>query len=97
MMYLGKTMSWSCPCGTCGQAMSNSLKPDSAFILGACQNKDCDDWGKMVLIEKKSMQVIFMYGYKVDGEDAWPMLANQKGEQVWPKPTPEIFEKSSEG
>lgn len=97
-MFIGQQIYSSISCPSCGQQMGNSMSPQSAFMYCTCQTKDCDNWGIGALIEKASMQVIQVREvYIVDGKRAWPMLVNEEGKLVWPKPTPEIFEKSSEG
>jgi hypothetical protein len=91
MIYVGKHVHVTVQCGDCGKPILNQMAGrNSAFIVGSCQNSECESFCVQMTIERSSMQVIAVdvTPSSSDGKRIYPMMADKDGKQVWPKPEP---------
>ena len=88
MIYVGKHVQLQALCGDCGKPISNCMDgSQSAFIVGSCQNHECESCAAQITIERSSMQIIAVD--LVPASDGvrriYPVMADKDGRQVWPK------------
>jgi hypothetical protein len=59
----------------------------SAFIIGSCQNKECESYAVGMTVERASMQIIAIdfIPSSSGGKRMYAVVANNDGNQVWTK------------
>ena len=74
-------------CLTCGEDLRVGNEAPSAFILGYCQNMNCESYMVSLVIERATMTIIAVTpgSYIVEGKLVYPVLVDKEGVQVWPK------------
>ena len=88
MIYAGQHVFSCLRCSECGTDLGNATSPESAFYSVSCSNGDCSFSGVRYVIEKKTMEVIFVekiwYDFK-NKRQLYPVLVDKDGNQVWPE------------
>jgi hypothetical protein len=88
MIYIGKHVMSQVLCTDCGEPITNCMDGNkSFFIIGSCQNKECDSYAVNMTIERASMQIIAIdfIPSSSGGKRIYAVVADKDGNQVWPK------------
>ena len=88
MIYVGKHVQLQALCGDCGKPISNCMDGmTSAFIVGHCQNPECESYAAQITIERSSMQIIAIdiTPSSAQGKRIYPVMADKDGKRVWPE------------
>ena len=92
MICEGSLLSNRTSCLSCGTSVYNKLPNSSAFTRYSCDNKECEDYGVLVTIEKCSNTVFNIYPpFIIGGKRAFPKVlefTDADGKVIWPLPDP---------